>query len=209
MSDSGRREALVRLSQAPSADGLYLAGGVAVAHHCGHRLSADLDLFSHDASFDLQAFVAWLERHGASGVEASPTSARMTLHGVPVDIMRYPYPLLEVSIPGPEGFATASRRDLAAMKLAAITHRAARRDFWDVRVLADSGLGLMGCVEAFVARFHRPRTAAYDLLKQLTSVEDAERGELLPLGMTAELWDDLKGFFLREAPRVLREWATD
>ena len=207
MQDSQRRQALVRLTRMPQSEALYLAGGVAVAHHCGHRHSADLDLFTRGTSFDLPAFVRALESEGASDIDVSPTSARLMLASVPIDVMVYPYPLLGPTVSGPEGIPTAGTLDLAAMKLAAITHRAARRDFWDVQVLAECGPGLGGCVDAFIRRFGRSRASAYGLLKQLTSFDDAERGATLPAGMSPEAWSDIKGFFRREAPRVLRDWV--
>ncbi|HEY3495126.1 MAG TPA: hypothetical protein VGK73_10590 [Polyangiaceae bacterium] len=59
------------------------------------------------------------------------------LHGrigsVPVDVVNYPYPLLNPTEEGPGGFAVASLEDLAVMKLAATARRGIRRDFWDPR----------------------------------------------------------------------------
>lgn len=47
--------ALDRLSRVPELTAFYLAGGTAIAHHLGHRVSRDLDLFSQQAHVDLDA----------------------------------------------------------------------------------------------------------------------------------------------------------
>ena len=50
----GQRRALAVLSELRIvADDLYLAGGVAVAMHLGHRTSLDLDFFSRSSEIDL------------------------------------------------------------------------------------------------------------------------------------------------------------
>lgn len=66
----------------------------------------------------------------------------MSLHviaaGVPVDVVRYRYPLLEPT----DVFASvhvAGLRDLAAMKLGAVARRGIRRDFWDLRAVLEHG----------------------------------------------------------------------
>jgi hypothetical protein len=44
----------------------------------------------------------------------------------------------------------------------------------------------------------------YHVLRALTYFDDAEADALLPDGMTAEKWAEIKAWFLEHAPRALR-----
>ncbi|MGQ0504572.1 MAG: nucleotidyl transferase AbiEii/AbiGii toxin family protein [Myxococcaceae bacterium] len=93
--------------------------------------------------------------------------------------------------------------DLAVMKLAAIARRGLRRDFWDLYVVVKSGIALPDIGLAYVCRFGVAESDLYHVLRALTYFEDAERDSALPTGMTAQLWAELKRFFLVEAPKLV------
>lgn len=121
---------------------------------------------------------------------------------MPVDFVRYPYPLLEA--PGEAfGLGLAGLRDLAAMKLAAISRRGLRRDFWDLREVLRSGLSLRECCEAYQQRFGVREADLYHVLRALTYFADAEKDPVLPAGLDASGWTAIKAFFLAEAPKLL------
>jgi hypothetical protein len=122
--------------------------------------------------------------------------------GLPVDFVRYPYPPLEP--PGEVfGLGLAGLRDLAAMKLAAISRRGLRRDFWDLREVLRSGLTLRECCEAYRQRFGVREADLYHVLRALTYFADAEKDPVLPAGLDASGWTAIKVFFLAEAPKLL------
>lgn len=102
--------ALARLKRVPELGGFYLAGGTAVAAHLGHRLSADIDLFSRTLDPELAAVSAAVSAAAPRVQVVAMTDAALKLRvlGVPVDIVRYPYPPLEPTTPGPEGFPVRS-----------------------------------------------------------------------------------------------------
>ena len=111
-----QRRTLDRLTSIEALRGFYLAGGGAVAHHLGHRTSLDLDLFSSDANVDLDEILDALRSiEGVEVLSRSDARLRLRIEETPVDIVRYPYPRLEASEPGPSGFQVAGVRDLAAM----------------------------------------------------------------------------------------------
>ena len=66
-----------------------------------------------------------------------------------------PYPPLEAPVAGPEGFPVAGMRDLAVMKLVALSQRGLRRDFWDLYAILQSGMSLPE-----IARDYLTRTAS-------------------------------------------------
>lgn len=128
----GQRRALAQLKGLRALRGFYLAGGSAVAIHLRHRRSDDLDLFSVQRDVDLEAVAEDIASlPSVTIVSATDTAIKLRLGNVPVDVVRYPYPLLRKASPGPEGFPVATLLDLAVMKLAAIASRGIHRDFWD------------------------------------------------------------------------------
>jgi hypothetical protein len=199
----GQRRTLGRLKSIEELRGFYLAGGTAVAHHLGHRSSLDLDLFSSDADVDLERiFDAVKSIDDAELLSRSDATLRMRIGKTPVDIVRYPYLRLEAPRPGPEGFPVAGVRDLAAMKVAAISRRGIRRDFWDLCALADGPITLALAVKAYQERYRIDRTNLYHVLRSLTYFDDADREARMPAGLTTARWEEIKAFFRRETPKL-------
>src|SRR5438445_13169078 len=100
-----QRRALDRLKPSVERLGLYLAGGTALSFHLGHRVSRDVDLFSQDPNLDLEsarsAFALLPEFEVDSLTDAT---LRFRIGTVPVDLVRYPYPLLNPPASGPGDF---------------------------------------------------------------------------------------------------------
>jgi hypothetical protein len=200
-----QRRALARLRDAEQLDPLYLAGGTAIAHHLGHRTSRDLDLFSIAPELDLDH----ARRHvltalpGASIVSQTDVTLRVRFGDTPIDIVAYPYPLLEAALAGPERFPVAGLRDLAAMKLAAIARRGLRRDFWDLHAIAEASVSLRDAASAYLARFGKAEADLYHVLRCLTYFDDAERDPVFPAGLTRAHWEAIKAYFRRSGPAVI------
>jgi hypothetical protein len=200
-----QRRALGELSALPAVGRFYLAGGAAIAVHLDHRRSLDLDLFSLQAEADLLG-LARAAAHVLSDLRVlsvTDASLRMEAGGLPIDVVRYPYALLERPKLRIEGVRVAGLRDLAAMKLAAIAQRGLRRDFWDLYAMHQATLSLPDAIAAYRARFRRAEGDVYHLLRSLTFFDDAERDPVWPRGLSARRWRKIKAFFEREAPRML------
>ena len=101
------------------------------------------------------------------------------------------------------GVGLAGVRDLAAMKLAAISRRGLRRDFWDLYEALGTGLTLRACGEAYVQRFGIREADLYHVLRALTYFDDAEKDPVFPPGLDAARWGAIKAFFLAEAPKLV------
>lgn len=197
--------ALDRLRTVPGLDGFYLAGGGAVAFHLGHRRSLDVGLFSLTPDTDLDdlrvAITGALD--DARVLALTDVALRLVVGTVLIDLVRYPYPLVETPSPGPGGFPVAGLRDLAAMKLAAIARRGIRRDFWDLYMIVTSGLGLAGAASAYMARYGLAQPDLYHVARSLTYFDDAEKERVFPSGLLPETWETIKAFFRAEAPALL------
>src|ERR1044071_8482481 len=96
--------ALARLKSVKGIDRFYLARGTALAFHLHHRRSEDLDLFGpSNAAFS--HFQALARAHGRSAqvITIGEVTLHMEVNGVPLDVVRYPYPPLQRPTVGPEG----------------------------------------------------------------------------------------------------------
>ncbi len=200
--------ALGRIGELSQARHLYLVGGTALAHYFGHRTSTDLDLFSLKGHVDFAAFKRIASsRRDVRLVRETDAVLKLRIARVPVDIVRYPYPPLEKPRPGPSGFPTAGIIDLATMKLAAISKRGIRRDFWDLDEILRSGLTLHDALRAYVKRFRRAGSDVYHVIRSLTYFEDAENDPRWPRGLTAARWSSIKANMEAAAAQAMARLA--
>lgn len=201
-----QRRALDRLSQRIELAEFYLAGGSAVALHLHHRRSFDLDLFSRHPDADLD--IAERAISGCFGshevVSRTDATVRMVCDGESIDLVRYPYPLLDPPAQSATGFAVAGLRDLGVMKLAAIARRGIRRDFWDLFAIVSAGEHTMtSLARDYIRKFGVREADLYHVLRSLTFFDDAERDPAYPRGLTPTEWGRMKVFFQSEAPRLV------
>ncbi len=199
---AAQRRTLDRLTAVDALPPTYLARGVAVAFHLQHRRSRDLDLFTFE-DVSIEPFRMLAETHDAELVEATDVALHLRVGQTPVDVVRYRYPLLEAPVCGPAGWPTAGPLDLAAMKLAAISRRGLRRDFWDLSEMLASGMSLTRAGDAFRARFGKSESDLYHVARSLTFFDDAERDPVLPEGMSQRRWNEIKASFERRASELL------
>lgn len=198
------RGTLDRLTRSGLVDAFYLAGGSAVGCHFAHRHSRDLDFFSRESSVDLSRTKADLLARFDNVIVVGETDVALhaIVDDVPIDFVKYRHPPIQVEDTD-LGIRIASPLDLAVMKLAAIARRGIRRDFWDLYVIARSGIALREMAMAYVQRFGVAESDLYHVLRALTFFDDAELEATLPSGMTPELWIEMKRYFLAEAPRLV------
>lgn len=199
--------ALLVLRGAILHDDLYLAGGAAAGLRFGHRRTEDLDWFSPHELGDPLGVAARLKAHG---VPFEITSmARGTLYGrvmgVTISILEYPYPVLEQPEEGPGGgFRVAKLDDLAAMKLAAVVSRGARKDFLDIWALGTRHKPLRELIETYRSRYGI-RDLVH-LFRALVYFDDAER-EPMPMMLWDVEWkqirNDIEGWVVEMANEPL------
>jgi len=121
------------LQSLPSLSNFALAGGTNLALRYNHRKSIDIDLFGGiDPALSLDLILK--EIGPLKIIKRSPHIFICTINDIKVDIVNYSYPWLDTqntidTIP------LASRRDIAAMKLSAITGRGTKKDFIDLYFL--------------------------------------------------------------------------
>ena len=190
---------LKKIQSLDFAKDLRLVGGTALALQIGHRISVDLDLFGNtSASLEEIAY----ELSSVSSVSPLSSSKMMRfliVDGVKVDIVSYPYPWLDVPVVE-NGIVLAGIRDIAAMKLSAITNRGTKKDFIDYYFLLKSySLGEM--FDIYIEKYSDAQL--FSAIKSLTYFEDAE-SDPMPRMLKEVDWGEVKKFIINAVNEYLK-----
>jgi hypothetical protein len=164
-------ELLKRLMGEPVFSSLRLVGGTALALKIGHRHSIDIDLFGQ-LETDIYTLSQKLNNIGKATLLNQTENIHVYLvNGIKVDLINYPYPWLEDTITI-DGIRFADTKDIAAMKLAAITGRGTKKDFIDLYFLLKQF-----SLNEMISFYERKYTdgSAFLVLKSLSYFEDADR----------------------------------
>lgn len=182
-------------------DAFYLAGGTALAIQLGHRLSQDLDWFSAEDF----ARLALRERLSRLGRFELTEEEEGTLHGVLDDVkvsfLRYAYPLLFPLVEF-EGTKLADERDIAAMKLDAVSSRGSKKDFVDIYFLLQK-YSLSELIEIFEKKYAAIKFNKLHILKSLSYFENAD-DEPTPIMLQPVSWEEVKKKIIAAANDILR-----
>lgn len=196
--DSTTLELLKKLLRLAGFEQLRLAGGTSLALQYGHRKSIDLDLFG-EFTMDTIMLSSHLGSIGEVKILQNLQHIKSYLiNGIKVDIVNYPYPWI-----GPllsiDQIRLASDRDIGAMKLAAITGRGAKKDFFDLYFL----------LKRFTLRellsFYNQKYmdgSAFMVIKSLVYFEDAE-ADVDPVQLIPASWSDVKSSIVHHQKEYL------
>lgn len=167
----------------------YLAGGTALALQLGHRISVDLDFFSRER-FIAQEILNRLSAKGPLEVDSqSEDTINGSILGVKVSFFVLPFELLFPAIDF-LGVKIADERDIAAMKISAISSRGSKKDFIDLYFLLQKYT-----FEDILGFFHK-KYASYNyntmhILKSLVYFADADV-ESEPIFLIPVDWQEVK-----------------
>lgn len=185
----------------PLLQGWTLAGRTGLAFHQGHRVSEDLDFFRTDA-VDVRALHDVLGRHGTyETMQEEEHTLTVLLQGTKLSFFRVRDPFLFDGLPY-RFFNVADSRDIALMKLAAISGRGSRKDFVDLYYILQSPPSLVDYFALLPDKYAAGRLNTYHILRSLTYFEDAE-GEPMPRMLVPFDWKECKAFFVREARAIV------
>ena len=152
---------------------LRLVGGTALALRLGHRKSVDIDLFGavNFENIPVDKMFSGFVNHET--ISRSKYINSFYLENIKVDFVNYYYPWLE-DVHREDGIRFAGFRDIAAMKLAAITNRGSRKDFIDLYFLSK-----MFSFEEMVKLYQKKYTndSLYMVFKSLSWFGDAEKDQ--------------------------------
>ncbi|MDP2629578.1 MAG: nucleotidyl transferase AbiEii/AbiGii toxin family protein [Candidatus Harrisonbacteria bacterium] len=194
------KRVLQEIGEQPWIKNFYLAGGTALAIQYGHRESIDLDFFSTE-DFDIGALRQNLARLGELRVEAEESGTlHGVLEGVRISFLRYQYPLLFPLIIF-EGVQVADERDIAAMKLDAISARGSKKDFIDLYFLLEK-YSFKELLNIFQEKYRTIEFNKLHMLKSLTYFDDADR-EGQPIMSQSISWEKIKVALRQKTEKLL------
>lgn len=133
--DGNTLELIEKLQSDIMLQDFVLVGGTALSLQIGHRLSIDIDFFSKE-EFDPQELLEHLEQHyGFREQYRHKNTLKGIVNGISVDLLRHNYDYV-VPPKSVGGITMASKQDIAAMKVNAITGDGTRvKDFIDIYFL--------------------------------------------------------------------------
>jgi predicted nucleotidyltransferase component of viral defense system len=196
-------ELLTRLGANPSdmLKNWILAGGTGLAFRLGHRVSEDLDFFRTDIE-DVRALHDVLAPYGAyETLQEEIHTLTVIVHKTKLSFFKVRDPFLFPPTPH-RFFAVADIRDIALMKLAAISGRGSRKDFIDLYMILRDRPVLREYFEWLPRKYGASRINTYHIVKSLTYFKDAE-AEPMPRMLVPFKWNECKSFFIREAHALI------
>lgn len=191
---------LKKLQAIPSFSKLRLVGGTSLALQIGHRKSIDIDLFG-EISADPLSIAKELDKVGNTTVlKKSENINIFTINNVKVDIVNYHYKWIENTLIR-DGIIMAGKKDIAAMKLAAITGRGTKKDFIDLFFLLKE-YNLKELLGFYNQKYHDG--SLFLVIKSLSYFEDANEEEN-PYMLTEVDWQTVK----QQVSKILTQYLID
>lgn len=129
--ESQTLELLNTLMQIKEFKALRLVGGTSLALQIGHRQSTDLDVFGTLAVDEIELSEILHKIGSITLLKKTKNINIYLIDGIKVDLVNYPYAWLD-EISFEDNIRLVSTKDIAAMKMAAITGRGTKKDFIDL-----------------------------------------------------------------------------
>lgn len=181
----------------------YLAGGTALAMHLCHRRSVDLDFFTTQANFSVGALSERLKKLDWTTDIVQEGTLYGRLAGAKVSFIAYPFFVPKEPMERYGAVRVLSPRDIAVMKVIAISQRGRKRDFVDLYWHVTLHEPLIEVLRRLPEQYPSVAHDYHHLLKSLVYFADAEEDKM-PHLTQALSWEKVKVYFSREV-RVLAE----
>jgi predicted nucleotidyltransferase component of viral defense system len=190
---------LKQLITKPYLQQFALVGGTALALQLGHRFSIDLDLFTTE-SFDKDNLLEDLQADFQVSVESESRNIVITfINDVKVDFVKVPYPTL-FPIQTLDAVRLMDIRDIAPMKLSAVTQRGSKKDFYDIYFLIKK-MSLPVLLNLYQDKFQNQ--TVFHVLKSLTYFYDAEKYADPIVFDKKVTWEKVKKFLTKEVEAII------
>lgn len=174
-----------------------LVGGTALALQLGHRKSIDLDFFGNFETSLEELTTILSEFSTVTPVSSSRMTRFLVVDGVKVDIVSYPYGWIDNPVSA-EGVVLAGIKDIAAMKLSAITNRGTKKDFIDYYFLLKR-YSLKELIELYRQKYSDAQL--FTSIKSLSCFDDAESDPMPDMIVPVD-WDEVKSTIRNEVAKL-------
>ena len=200
------KESLALLGESKILEEAYLAGGTALCLQFGHRFSYDFDFFTQK-EFDAKILVQRikkllpdfkLERKVWGTILGYIGKTRFSLFYYDYPLLFKPHQFLKIEI--------ADIKDIAPMKISAISDRGRKRDFIDLYFIIKikKTLTLEEIFRLYDKKFKLLKENKFHILKSLSYFEDADKEEM-PKMIEEVKWPEVKKFFKEETIKLSKK----
>lgn len=194
--------AIKSVANIPTIKRAYLAGGTALALQIGHRMSIDLDFFTQE-KFDENLVATELTKlQNFKERQRAWATVLGSVGETKFSIFYYKYNIIDDLLPF-EGINIIGKRDIAAMKIHAISDRGVKRDFIDVYFLAKE-FSLEQMIDFYDKKYGLSDHKLYPIIKGLGYFADAEDDKMPEMLIPVD-WEEVKKFFLKETKHLAKE----
>lgn len=163
----------------------------------GHRNSIDIDLFGKSV-INEELFTNKLNEFGTFEVfKRSSNILISSINGVKVDFVCYQYPWISETLLI-DGIRFASKKDIAAMKLNAISGRGSKKDFIDLYFLLKE-FSLNEMIEFYLQMYFDG--SKFMVVKSLTYFSDADNDQTPPIYLDFN-WETCKQKIIEETLKL-------
>lgn len=159
-----------------------------MALQMGHRLSIDLDLFTHLDFSGEMLLETLIPKYHVQPLTVTDALFIIVANGVKVDCVRFRYPFT-FPLVHIDGIRLADMRDIAPMKLDAVTKRGSKKDFVDMYYLFD-----VFSPKEILAWYNNmfKHSTSFHVIRSLTYFEDAEQTEMPVIFDEKVSWNAVK-----------------
>ena len=183
----------------------YLAGGTALALQAGHRKSVDLDFFSRQKNFEEEEVLSHFSKNKEWKIDFSrKNTIYAILCGAKISFIAYPFFVPKQEYLRYGSVNVLQMRDIAVMKIVAISQRGRKRDFFDLYWCAHNVESLLDIIKRLPEQYPSVAHDYHHILKALVYFEDAETDPDPELNFKAS-WKQVKTFFKKEIPVIMNE----
>lgn len=195
--DEERYKLLKKICENVTLDDYYMVGGTALSIQLWLRESFDF-AFCVRSKFNNDLLVEELNKIGKVEVKQNQIgTVDVLLNNVQVSFFYYPNNVLKEFIKTDEieNLKMASIIDIAAMKVAAIGGRGAKKDFFDLyNIMNKENISVKEIAEAVVEKFGM-NVNYVNMIMGLSYFDDAE-DEILPETFVKYDWNEIKKYFI-------------
>jgi len=186
-------------------EGWYLAGGTALALQFGQRESYDLDFFTPQADIDAETISRRLSRVGAWTIS---TRDHGTLYGVFDEVkcsfIAYPQCKPQEKFISLNNIRLIDGKDIAVMKILAISQRCTKRDFFDLYWYTKEREQLEDIINRISKVYPNKNHNLHHIFKSLLYFADAESDPDPKIYFDAT-WEGVKKYFEKNIPTLARK----
>ncbi len=199
--DAKTKKALELVSPLVKAHKFYLAGGTALSLQFGHRHSIDLDWFiaGKIVNDKLKKDLAEIAPYKISAEDAG--TLHIVLNNTKLSFLEYPYSLIYKPIKF-GAILLADWRDIACIKLTAVSSRGSRKDFVDLYYILEK-ISLAELLKIFHQKYKKTDYSTIHILKSLVYFETADK-EASPLMTEKISWPRIKQKIKQQVAEYLK-----